>query len=608
LLTVRERVQVVLLAGAMGLNGMLQSFSLAALLPVIALIVDPAATHGWGSVAMLSRWLGEPDPRRLLIWCSVAVLVAIVVKNGFHLAYTYWLNRLVTGVERRTAVTLLEQCMSAPYVWFLSRNSVVLLKQVMGDVVTWARSGLKGIMTLLSGAATVMSIVALLVGINPVLGMSLAAGAALLTLGVMTILRPSLRRMAVKKHVASTRAYISVHHALTGVKEIKAAGCERFFIEDFAGHYRVFALNAARPATLQAIPGYIVEIAAALLIVGIGMHAAAHSGFGANVVAILAVYGVAAIRLLPVLNELSGTITSVQAAVPAIEEIEQVRADLEAAQTPRPPVVEPLGWWDSIELRNVVYRYPGARSNALDGATLVVERGARVGIVGRSGSGKTTLVDVLTGLLECTSGRILVAGRELSTVNVNAWRQQIGYVSQHPFIADESLRFNVALGVAPDQVDDARVIRALDRAAFGAVLRDELQGGLDTELGERGTRLSGGQRQRVAIARALYRGARLLILDEATSALDSESERAVSVALGELDRETTVVIVAHRLSTVKECDTIVVLEKGRIVACGGHADLLRECALYRRFVELGDLSLAGTDADDDASPASVRVR
>jgi len=599
MLTVGERVQVILLAVAMTINGLLQSFSLAALLPFIGLILDPPAVHGSGYLAALSHWLGDPDPHRLLVGCSLAVFAAIVVKNAFHFAYMHWLNRLVTSVEKRVAVALLERCMSAPYVWFLSKNTAILVKQVMGDVVTWARSGLKSILSLTSNTVTMASIVVLLVGINPLFGGALTVLGGLVTLVVMTGLRPSLRRMAVRKHVASKEAYKVVNHALSGAKDIKAGGSEQFFVDQFERHYRVFALNAAWPATLQPVPGYVIETVVALIVVGIGIYVSGQTPLRSELVALVAVYGVGAVRLLPVFSEFSATITSVQAAVPAIDEIQHVRAELAALEGPDalPPDAAPLGAWDRLELRDVVYGYPGARGNALNGVSLVIEKGWRVGIVGRSGSGKTSLVDVLAGLLTATSGRVLIGDRPLSSAVVGAWRQQIGYVSQHPFIADESLRFNVALGVGRGSVDEARVVRALEHAAFGEVLKDELRDGLDTQLGEQGVRLSGGQRQRVAIARALYRDARLLILDEATSALDSESERAIGSAFGRLSRDTTIVIVAHRLSTVKECDRILVLEKGEVVGYDTHVNLVQDCPLYRRFVELGDLSMEPPGGD-----------
>jgi ABC-type multidrug transport system fused ATPase/permease subunit len=541
------------------------------------------------------------------VWCSLAVFAAIVLKNAFHFAYTYWLNRLVTSVEKRVAVGLLERCMGAPYVWFLSKNTAILVKQVMGDVVTWARSGLKSILSLTSNTVTMVSIVVLLVAINPLLGGALTALGGLVTLSVMLGLRPSLRLMAIKKHVASNAAYKVVNTALSGAKDIKAGGSEQFFVDQFERQYRVFALNAAWPATLQPVPGYVIETVVALIVVAIGIYVSGQAPLRSELVALVAVYGVGAVRLLPVFSEFSATISSVQAAVPAIDEIQHVRAELAALEVHDAPprIATALGEWDRLELCDVVYRYPEAPENALNGVSLVIEKGSRVGIVGRSGSGKTTLVDVLAGLLTATSGRVLIGNQPLSSAVVAAWRRQIGYVSQHPFIADESLRFNIALGVGRSAVDDARVVRALEHAALREVMKNELREGLDAQLGERGVRLSGGQRQRVAIARAVYRDARLLILDEATSALDLESERAIGSAFSRLSRDTTIVIVAHRLSTVKECDRIVVLEEGQVVGYDTHANLIQHCLLYRRFVELGDLSL---DAPGDLEREDGRER
>jgi ABC-type multidrug transport system fused ATPase/permease subunit len=594
MLTFRERLHVGMLAVCMTVNGTLQSFSLAALLPVIGLILDPAAaTSGKGYLATLSRLLGRPEPSRLLVLCVVGVLAAIVLKNMFDLAYNYSLNRLVAAVEKRVAVELLRDCMAAPYAWFLSKNTAVLIKQVMGDVVIWARSGLRSALTLASSAITLTAVIALLVGINALLGLGLAALGALITVGVVKGLRPSIQRLAAVKHEGNAEAVKVINHALAGAKDIKVHGKERFFVDEFERQYDVIVSNTARLTTLQPVPNYAVEIAIGVVIVMAVSYVAAHQEMRAELIAALAVYGVGVIRALPVFNQISTTFSSMQAAAPAIEGIQRIRAELAAVEpdSRRKGDGAQFGAWSRLEIDGLTYAYPEGTGLALDDVTLTVERGARIGIVGGSGSGKTTLVDIVTGLLRPTVGRVLVDGHPLSLDNAATWRVEIGYVSQHPFIADDSLRFNVALGVDRDVVDDARVRQALEDAGFGDVLRSELGDRLESPLGERGVRLSGGQRQRVAIARALYRESSLLILDEATSALDSESERTVSVALRRIQRPTTMLIVAHRLSTVKDCDRIVVLDRGKIVGYDSHVNLVRDCALYRRFVELGDLAI-----------------
>jgi len=594
MLTRRERLHVAALAVVMAVNGALQSFSLAALLPVIGLMLDPAAASRHGYVAALSRLLGHPEPTRLLIICALGVLAAIVLKNAVDLAYNYSLNRLVAGVEKRVAVGLLRDCMTAPYPWFLSKNSAMLVKQVMGDVVIWARSGLSSALSFISSAITLIAVLTLLISINVVFGLGLALVGSVVSVAIIKVLRPYVRRLGARKHQAAAEAVKIINHALTGAKDIKVHGKEHFFVDQFDRQYGAIGASSAKLGTVQPVPGQAIEIGIGLVIVMTAVYVALHSSMRAELLAALAVYGVGVVRALPVFNQISTTFSSIQAAAPAIAGIQRLQSEL-AAASPEPgsPGGRPVpATWEKVDVEHLSYAYPASLGFALHDVSLTIERGARIGIVGASGSGKTTLVDVLTGLLTPTAGRVLVGGQLITPDSVAAWRQHIGYVSQHPFIADESLRFNVALGVEPTLVDDARVLRVLEAASFGDVLRTELPAGLDAELGERGVRLSGGQRQRVAIARALYREASLLILDEATSALDSENERLVSLALARIPRQTTMLIVAHRLSTVKDCDRILVLERGKVVGYDTHSSLVRECALYRRFVELGDLSLA----------------
>jgi len=593
MLVARERIHVLLLAVGMTINGALQSFSLAALLPFIGLLLDPLAVQGNGYLASLSHFFGDPDPHQFLVWCALGLFAAIALKCVVDFVYTYSLNQLVAVVERRVAVELLGKCMAAPYVWFLSKNTSILVKQVMGDIVIWARAGLKSVLSLISSAITLGSIMVLLVSINPVFGISLALAGALFSMTIMRLIRPYVRKLAVMKHNASDEAYIVVNHSLVGAKDIKVASKESFFVGQFARQYQSIVSNSAKLATVQPIPIYVIEIAVALALVMVGIYVSSHTGLRSEMVALLAVYGVAVIRVLPVFNQISGTVNTIHGAVPAIETIHRIESELDVLTAAGGEISEAdaIGVWKRLELKDVVYGYPEGKGYALNGITLTINHGVRLGIVGRSGSGKTTLVDILTGLLTPVSGRVMVGRWELEAGNASSWRRQIGYVPQHPFIADESLRFNVALDTDHGTIDDRKVLEALETANFGDVLRQELHEGLDAQLGERGLRLSGGQRQRVAIARALYRNPSLLILDEATSALDSESERTITDALSKISRDKTILVVAHRLSTVKNCDKIVVLEKGRVVGYDSHANLIRDCPLYRKFVELGDLSL-----------------
>ena len=596
MLTTGERRRVLVLAPLMAVNGVLQSLSLAALLPFIALILDPTAVEGSGYLASLYRLAGSPGFRAFAVFCSLAVFAAVALKAVFEVVYASVVNHLVASVERRLAVELLRRCLAAPYVWFLSRNSALLVKEVMGDVVMWARTGLKSILSLTSSVIALGSLTVLLIGINPIFGVCVGVVGALLTLGIVKGLRPSLRRLATEKHVASDDTFKVANDAVVGAKDVKISGRESFFVAQFSSRYHTFARTNAKLATIQPLGGRVIEIAVAGFVVVIGLYVSGHAELRAQMVSLLAIYGIGVVRMLGVAHDISERIGSLQAVVPAVQAIRRTETALDAAaETELREPAAPVGAWQRLELEDVHYRYPEGPDDALAGVTVTIERGMRIGIVGRSGSGKTTLMDVLTGLLVPSKGRVSIGGRTLDAGNAGSWRRQIGYVPQNPFIADESLRFNVALDERT-HVDDDRVLAALETANFGDVMRRELPEGLDAKLGDRGVRLSGGQRQRVAIARALYREPALLILDEATSALDAESEDTVTTALRQISREMTILVVAHRLSTVRHCDRILVLDAGRVVGFDTHAHLLRDCALYRRFVELGDLAL------EDAEP------
>ncbi len=608
LLTKRERTEVAGLAVAMVINGFLQTFSLALLIPFIGLMLDPSALKGNARFATLDRLLGNPPPETLLAGCAMALLVAVVFKDLFEFLFSHYQNRLIARVERRVSGDLLSQCMAAPYEWFLSNSTTRLANAVMSHVVAWARAGLKGALSMTSNGVLILSFVVFLAAVDPVFGIGIALLGAVLGFAILALVKRRTRRIAAGKHEAHDETFKLLSHALSGFKDIKINGRESYFVHQYSESQRLYADAEASLVSLQSVPKYAIEIAIALILVAIGL-VAARSDMRAEMATILAVYGVAVVRMVPIFNQVSGTIGQIHMAVPAIWNIRRTHLELaelaarQAAVSDSRPIVD----WDSIKVEGIRYDYPRAAIPAINGVSLVIERGMRLGIVGRSGSGKTTLVDILTGLLPPKAGRVTIGGYELTLGNSASWRRQIGYVPQAPFIAEGTLGFNVSLESDPAKIDERKVLESLHVANLGDLLQREMRAGLASELGDKGNRLSGGQRQRVAIARALYRDPSFLIFDEATSSLDAESENEISLALGRISRDKTLVIIAHRLSTVKDCDRILVLEKGAVIGFDSHDNLIRNCPTYRRFVELGDLS-PGASNDDESAPAMAAAK
>lgn len=607
LLTRQERIRVAGLAVAMVINGFLQTFSLALLIPFIGLMLDPSALKNNARFEALDRFLGNPAPDKLLAASAIALLVAVIFKDLFEYFYSLYQNRLIARVERRVSTELLSQCMAAPYEWFLSNSTARLSNAIMAHVVSWARAGLKGALSMTSNGVLILSFVAFLAAINPVFGLGIALLGGLLGFAILALVKRRMRRIAGAKHEAHDETFKILTQALSGFKDIKINGREGYFVRQYSESQRHYADAEASLVSLQNIPKYAIEIAIALILVVIGFIAA-RSEMRAEMATILAVYGVAVVRMVPIFNQVSGTVSSIHMAVPAIWNIRRTKLELaELATRYADADVQPVMNWDGIKVEDIRYAYPRAAVPAINGISFAIERGMRLGVVGRSGSGKTTLVDILTGLLPPSHGRVTIGDCELTLGNGAAWRRQIGYVPQAPFIAEGTLGFNVSLESDPAKIDERKVLDALHVANLGDLLKREMTAGLATELGDKGNRLSGGQRQRVAIARTLYRDPTFLIFDEATSSLDAESESEISLALSRISRDKTLLIIAHRLSTVKDCDRILVLEKGAVIGFDNHENLIKTCPLYRRFVELGDLS-PGAPSDDENAAAMVAAK
>ena len=322
-------------------------------------------------------------------------------------------------------------------------------------------------------------------------------------------------------------------------------GRERFFVAEYE-HAGAQSVELGRKYSIMAaLPNLLIETLCVCSVLGVVAYRIASGADLAAVVPSLSAFALAAVRLLPRVSSINSAINTID-----LQESErEARAAAQRELTPDP--AQPAG---DIVLTNVSYTYPDRGERVLQNVSLRIRRGQCVGIVGVTGAGKTTLVDVMLGLLRPDSGTVCCGAQDICENNA-AWQRQIGYIPQSIYLTDDTIRSNVALGLAPEQIDEAAVWRALESAQLADFVRG-LQDGLDTVIGERGVRLSGGQRQRVGIARALYRDPEIVFFDEATSSLDSETEAAVMQAVHALGAEKTIIIVAHRLTTLRDCDVI----------------------------------------------------
>jgi ABC-type multidrug transport system fused ATPase/permease subunit len=400
---------------------------------------------------------------------------------------------------------------------------------------------------------------------------------------VHKVLRPWMYRFGETYWQARIRANRTIEMALRGVREVMLYRLQENFCDRLRPDLQTAGRAGALAQVLNDSPRQVIEFSAVATFMGfLGVEAAQGRPMSA-ILLVASVFAAAAFRLIPSISRLSSAAASISNIRPAFD---LLKADLAISQRPPAPThAHALRFNREIELRGIGFRYSGAVEPALMDVSARIPRCSSFAIVGRSGAGKSTMMELLLGLLEPGDGEILIDGLRLTPSNRLGWQTELGYVPQQTFVCDDTIAGNIAYGVPPTQIDMAMVERAADLAGLASFVQSETKDGYGTVVGDNGVMLSGGQRQRLAIARALYRQPKVLFFDEATSALDSITEVLVNESIARLKGHVTVIIVAHRISSVRHCDKILVLEKGRVLQCGDFDQLSREEGAFRRLLE-----------------------
>lgn len=515
------------------------------------------------------------DTRLLVLAILVAILGAVVCKNALNLLQQWGLSSFGEGTANSLRSRLLRLCLQAPYLWVIRKGTSDLLFAMKASVML--NEMLASVVFIFSNTLMVVTIMAVLIAASPL--------TSLIFVGVMgvggVVLVHRFRKSIDLRSATAFRAQHQLHSleqkAVHGLKEMRLYGREAWLLQAYEhGLARMLEAKKRQQLFMKA-PITALEVLgfSTLLVVLLFLIFLQDAGM-ARISGIMGFLAAASWRCLPVANRLVDNTTSLRANLPFLHSImcvlgeERDVADrmlpLDAAGAP------PLTFRDSVRFENVCFRYEDADKNALDNVSFSLEPGRMLGLVGLSGAGKSTLVNALTGLVAPTGGRILVDGTELGRHTVRSWLDKIGYVSQSPYILDATLAENVALSRYGEGIDRARVEECCRMAAIDFV--DDLADGIDSMLGERGVRLSGGQGQRVAIARALYSRPELIIFDEATSSLDMRNEKAILDTILSLRDNVTMIVIAHRLTTVENCDIVIWMENGAVQLVGSAAEVL----------------------------------
>ncbi len=552
-------------------SAVLEMIATGGILVLIRLVSDPAAAEHSASIGTLHRWIAfEPGPG---FNAALAAILGVLylLKNGLRMLEAYAQQRAAARTAVWISSGLLERYLSAPYSLHLGRNSSEMVNNVSlaADQVSWVV--LQSVTALLSEAFIALGILAVLAAQLPPLALAAAGVTAGVTILLLWITQRRHIRWGRLLHSQGAQKLQSLRQSLAAVKEAKILGRERYFSRRFARIRTILGDLEAAQLTTEVLPRLVVETTFVMALAVLIVLAWRWPDAAGNLTLTLGIFAYGGLRLLPSLHLLVyrfNRIGSGHAAVQAVARDWHELAAYVAASKAGEPAASPM---ESVVFEDVSFSYEGSEEPALSHVRLAIRPGESIGIVGPTGAGKTTLVDLMLGVLEPTTGRICVNGRDIRT-SLRAWQKQIGYVPQSVYLIDDTIRRNIALGLEDTEIDETRVLEAAREAQLDAFLR-ELPQGLDTVVGERGVRVSGGERQRIAVARALYRRPTVLIFDEATAALDNVTEQALTATILGLHGRVTTVFIAHRLSTVQSCDRLIFLRNGRIAALGTYADL-----------------------------------
>jgi len=590
LMNTRERKQVYLLLPAVTVMALMQVVGIASVLPFLALVTDPGAVQTNSYLALAYDRLGFESVTSFLIFVGIGALVLLVLSNMLTAFTEYLLLRFSWNLNHTLSVRMLREYLSKPYVFFLDQNTAGLATNLLGEVKQAVSGFVLALLQLVSRSIVTLFILGLLVALYPVLALSTFGflGAAY---GItFTIVRRGMADAGKLRSRSDRARYKAASEALSGIKDIKILGREEPFLKRYQHHSRAYTRQMARQQVIALVPRYAFEtIAFGGMLVIVLVLLSRGSGVQ-EIVPTLGVFAFATLRLLPALQSLFSSLTNLRFSVPSIDILynDIKGSGFESFEDAKD--LDPLPLSHSLELTNVDFSYPTARGRVLEDFTLNIAANSTVGIVGATGSGKTTTVDILLGLLHPETGTLSVDGVVVDDGNRRAWQRNLGYVPQQIYLADDTIAANIAFGVRDKKVDRAAVERAAKMANIHDFIANDLPEGYATVVGERGVRLSGGQRQRLGIARALYHDPAVLVFDEATSALDGLTEESIFRAVSDLGKSKTIIMIAHRMTTVRDCDVIYLLDKGKVLDSGSFSELLARSPRFRAMAQAGEVS------------------
>jgi ATP-binding cassette, subfamily B, bacterial PglK len=570
----RRRLQFSLLLVLMVLAAFAEVISIGAVLPFLAVLTAPEklfANQALQPLIQLGRW---NQPGQMILPLTVFFGLAALFAGAMRLLLLWAQIRLTFATGADIGINIYHRTLYQPYEVHVARNSSEVISGISGKAGSVIATTIQPVLTLISSIIILVAILAALMAVNAVVALSALSGFGAIYAVMILVTKRRLQQNSQSIAANSTRVIKSLQEGLGGIRDVLIDGCQEIYCQIYRNSDLALRRAQANNFFIGQSPRYIVEALGMVVIAFIAFSLSKATNGLEMAIPVLGTLALGAQRMLPALQQIYGAWSSIRGGQASLWDT------LELLDQPLPgyanhPPVNPLPFTATICLNNLSFRYGERLPWVLNQVNLCIKKGSRVGFIGTTGSGKSTLIDIVMGLLSPTEGQLLVDDRGVDQQTKRAWQAHVAHVPQSIFLSDATIEENIAFGQLPHEIDHARVRDAARKAQVEGMV-ESLPNKYKTTIGERGIRLSGGQRQRIGIARALYKNADVIIFDEATSALDNETEQEVMQAINSLGEDLTILVIAHRLTTLKHCDMVVELAGGVIKRTGSYREIVEQ--------------------------------
>ncbi len=577
LFTKREKIHFVLVLLLSIVMALFQALGIASVLPFMSIVMEPNIILENENYFYFYNLFNFTSVEQFIVYFGVLVLSIIIIGNIISALAVWAKTSFIWKKNHRLSVSLLDKYLTLPYSYFLSQNTADLGKNILFEVQILTGKFLYPFIRIITSSIMVIVVFTLLLFVNYT--MTLIAALVLVSLYLLLYFKLSvkLKRKGKERMQANKRRFESASEALGGIKDLKVLVRERHFLNEYNKHSNNFSELVRWNEIVGQLPRYIMEIFAFGGVVALTLFLLSSDYSRNQIIPLVGLFAFAGYRLMPALQDIFNSFATFSFNKSALDKIHADMCENGLSQINinlKPEKISPLNFQEKITLKDINFNYPNNPEKTLKNINLEIYKKQAIGIVGSTGSGKTTLVDIILGLLTPQEGNIIIDNTTINKDNLKNWQVNIGYVPQQIFLSDSSIKNNIAFGIETKLIDEEKVKKAAKLANLDQFIEQELKDKYETIVGERGIRLSGGQKQRIGIARALYHDPQVLIFDEATSSLDNVTEEAVLKAINSLSHFKTMIIIAHRLTTIKNCDNIYLIKQGQIADQGKYQELI----------------------------------